>query len=211
MNAAEVSAAYLDALLERNSYHARRVVEEALDGGMPVSEVYLGVLQPALYELGRRWADGTVNVAFEHYGSAVTERLLGVLAERLRTPPAGGRLAVVACTPDELHALGARMVADFLESDGWEVVHLGATTPPDDLAALAADEGADVVVLSTAMVERADGARAAVRALAALDPRPLIVIGGQAWRECEPPDEADLVVRGDADELVAALRDKFAS
>ena len=41
-------------------------------------------------------------------------------------PPKDGRLAIVSGTPDELHALGTRMVADFLEADGWEVLLLGA-------------------------------------------------------------------------------------
>jgi B12 binding domain len=112
---------YLSALLERNSHHAGRVIDEALQGGVPIADIYLHVLQPALYELGRRWASGDVNVAYEHYATAVTEGLLTGLAERMEVAPVGGRLAVVACTPGEEHGLGARMVSDFLRAEGWEV------------------------------------------------------------------------------------------
>lgn len=40
-----------------------------------------------------------------------------------------GRRAVMACAADELHELGARMVADFLQLDGWDVSFLSASVP----------------------------------------------------------------------------------
>ena len=72
-------------------------------------------------------------------GDGRAQRRRGALRHRRRAvdprraqPPADARAARRAARrssparPSELHALGARMVADFLEADGWEVLLLGA-------------------------------------------------------------------------------------
>jgi MerR family transcriptional regulator, light-induced transcriptional regulator len=204
--------AYLKALLARDVGAARLAVDAALGAGMAVPDVYLGVLQPALYEVGRSWAVGDFSVADEHSATAVTQSVLGVLGPRMRTAPKDGRLAVVTGSPEERHALGVQMVADFLEGDGWEVLNLGASTPAGDLARMADSERPDVVALSTATPAGLPGAAEAVEALLALDPRPLVVLGGQLWRGGARADAdslgADLVV-DDPRELVALLRERF--
>jgi methanogenic corrinoid protein MtbC1 len=204
--------AYLEALQARDAAAARTVVDAALEAGVPVDEVYLGILQPALYEIGHEWAAGEIDVAREHYATAVTLTVLGALGPRMRTAPKDGRLAVVTGGPEERHAVGVQMVADFLERDGWEVLNLGASTPAEDLARLVDAEQPDVVALSTATPAGLPGTAAAVAALTALRPRPLVVLGGQLWagvarREAEALG-ADLVLDGPR-ELVTQLRERF--
>ena len=204
--------AYQGALLARDVGAARAVVDAALNEGVPVAEIYLEVLQPALYEIGRSWAVGEFSIADEHSATAVTQSVLGMLGPRMRTAPKDGRLAVVTGSPEERHALGVQMVADFLEGDGWEVLNLGASTPARDLARMADAERPDVVALSTSTPAGLPGAAEAVVALLELDPRPLVVLGGQLWaghaRADAPGLGADLVVDGPR-ELVAQLRRRF--
>ena len=204
--------AYLEALLARDVGAARSAVDAALAVGMPVAEIYLDVLQPALYEIGRAWAVGDFSVADEHSATAVTQSVLGMLGPRMRTAPKDGRLAVVTGSPEERHALGVQMVADFLEGDGWEVLNLGASTP----AARPRADGRRRAPRRRRPLDR-DARRAARRgrggqALLALDPRPLVVLGGQLWagraRADAPSLGADLVVDGPR-ELVALLRERF--
>jgi MerR family transcriptional regulator, light-induced transcriptional regulator len=208
----EHRTAYLEALLARDVGAARAAVEAALRAGVAVPEVYLGVLQPALYEIGRSWAVGDFSVADEHSATAVTQSVLGMLGPRMRTAPKDGRLAVVTGSPEERHALGVQMVADFLEGDGWEVLNLGASTPAGDLARMADRERPDVVALSTATPAGLPGAAEAVAALLALAPRPLVVLGGQLWQGPARADAeglgADLLV-DDPRELVVLLRERF--
>jgi MerR family transcriptional regulator, light-induced transcriptional regulator len=203
---------FLDALLMRDSARARLAIEQALERGVPVPDLYLTVLGPALREVGHRWAIGELNVAEEHYATQIARSILDGLSRRLPRAERDGRLAVVTGTPGEQHELGARMVADFLEGDGWEVLNLGASTPAADLARLADAEQPDVVALSTATPAGLPGAAEAVAALAALRPRPLVVLGGQLWSgparaEAEALG-ADLVLDGPL-ELVAHLRERF--
>ena len=204
--------AYLEALLARDVGAARLAVEGAIAAGVPVPDVYLGILQPALYEIGRCWAVGDFSIADEHSATAVTQSVLGMLGPRMRTAPKDGRLAVVTGSPGEGHGLGIQMVADFLEGDGWEVLNLGASTPARDLARMADAERPDVVALSTSTPAGLPGAAEAIQALRALEACPLVVLGGQLWhgrvREAADALGADLVLE-DPRELVALLRERF--
>jgi len=205
-------AAFLDALLRRDSARARRVVDEALAAGAPVPDVYLGVLEPSLREVGHRWAMGALNVAEEHYATAVAQSILDGLSRQMARAPHDGRLAIVSGSPEEQHVLGVRMVADFLEADGWEALQLGPGAPTRDLVALVESEQPDVVALSTATAGVLDGVAEVLRALNALRPRPYIATGGQFWTAQTRGAALELgadVVLHDPRELVAVLRERI--
>jgi methanogenic corrinoid protein MtbC1 len=179
----DVRDGYLRALLAADVPGARGVLEDAVSAGLPVSSIYLDVLQPTLYEVGRRWSRAQISVAQEHLATAATQSAMARLAERLAT---GERrvhpgTALVACVSDELHAVGGRMVADFLEADGWNVVFLGQLTPGADLAAMATEHAAQVVALSAALPERVPRVAEVCAELRALDPSPFVIVGGQAF------------------------------
>jgi methanogenic corrinoid protein MtbC1 len=204
--------AYLEALRAHDAAGARAAVDTALGAGVPLPDVYLEILRPALHEVGHEWAAGRLDVAREHYATAVTLSVLGALGPRMRAAPKDGRLAVATGSPEERHAVGVQMVADFLEGDGWEVLNLGASTPAADLARLADAEQPDAVAISTSTPAGLPGAAEAVTALASLRPRPLVVLGGQLWSGPGRPEAdalgADLVL-DDPRELVARLRERF--
>ena len=162
---------------------ATALVHAATSSGTDVRTLYLRVLQPALYEIGRRWEDAEISIAQEHLATATTQSLMAQLAERLGADTASrrGRTALLACAEGELHALGVRMVADFLEADGWDVLFVGALSPVHSVVELAASQGVDLVALSAALRERLPEVAAAVRALRELDQPPLIAVGGQAF------------------------------
>jgi methanogenic corrinoid protein MtbC1 len=212
MDVGEHRRAYLAALKAHDAAGARAAVDAALAASAPVADVYLEILQPALYEVGHDWAAGAIDVAREHYATAITLTVLGALGPRMRTAPKDGRLAIVSGSPEERHAVGVQMVADFLEGDGWEVLNLGASTPAEDLARLADAEQPDVVALSTSTPAGLPGTAEALTALAALRPRPLVVLGGQLWAGAARSEAealgADLVL-DDPRELVARLRERF--
>ncbi len=186
-------APFLDALLRRDSARARRVVEDALEAGTPVPEIYLGVLEPAMREVGHRWAMGTLNVAEEHYATAVAQSILDGLSRQLRRAPCDGRLAIVTGSPEEQHVLGA-----------------GA--PTRDLVALVESEQPDLVALSTATAGVLDGVAEVLSALSALRPRPYIAAGGQFWTAQTSETALELgaaLVLHDPRELGAVLRERI--
>jgi len=204
--------AFLGALLDHDPRRARAVAERAVAGGIEVADLYVEVFQPALAEIGHRWAVEAGGVADEHLATAVTRELIGTLAPGRREAPVAGRLAVVAGTPDELHDLGSLMAADLLERDGWEVLHLGAATPAADLISLVELECPDVVALSCTTAGRLPGVSDVLRRLRGVRPRPTVVVGGALFggeaRAVASELGADLVLT-DVRELLPALRGRF--
>ena len=174
---------YLAAVLEPDPFRAREVARRAVEEGLPLGELYARVFQPVMVEIGDRWERGEIDVAHEHLAAEVTASLVSELASRARRGPEGGRLAIVSCSPGERHCLGGQMLSGLLEADGWEVLYLGASLPPDDLVALADSEVPDVVALSTAMAAHLEPATEVVPALQELPEPPLVMLGGRAYRD----------------------------
>ncbi|WP_037495832.1 cobalamin B12-binding domain-containing protein [Solirubrobacter soli] len=174
----ELRTRYVDALVAGDLAAAERLI---VDSGTDVRALYIEVLQPALYEIGRRWEEAEISVAQEHLATAAIQSSMARLAERLDGGPRRDRRALVACAEGELHSIGVRMVADFLEADGWDVLFVGALSPPSAVAELAAAQRVDVVALSAALGQRMPEIVRAVEALRALETVPVIAVGGQAF------------------------------
>ncbi|HEY6889679.1 MAG TPA: cobalamin-dependent protein, partial [Solirubrobacter sp.] len=191
----ELRQRYVDALVAGDLATAVRLVE---DSDADVRSLYLDVLQPALYEIGHRWEEAEISVAQEHLATATTQSLMARLAERFDSCTRRGRKVLVACADGELHAIGVRMVADFLDADGWDVLFVGAISPSAAVADLAREQGVDVVALSAALPARVPELANAVRVLRALEPAPVIAVGGLAFA-------------GDATRALATGADLFAT
>jgi methanogenic corrinoid protein MtbC1 len=210
--AAECRAAFVAALDARDPHGARALVEEAVACGVPAADVYEDVLAPVLHEIGHRWAVDEISVAHEHFVTGVVQGVVSLIAAQGKRAPTGGRLAVAACTPGELHGIALQMVADLLERDGWEVIALGPSTPAEDVAALARDECADLVVLSTSTAGRLPGLAETLERLGELSPRPLVAVGGGLFTAAGADEARALgadLVESDLRAFVAAMRARF--
>lgn len=190
--------AFADVLLSSPPREARAAAIGLVERGQPPRAVYLDVLGPALEEVGSRWERGLATVAQEHLATAVVSSIMATLAPRLAEPPSVGRRAVLASTDGEMHVVGLRMVGDFLEADGWEVLFIGAVTPGADLARLAGETRPDAVCLSTTLTTHLDAAEATIAMLKALPDPPVVLVGGHAYG-------------GDADRARAMGADAFAA
>ena len=110
------------------------------------------VLMPYLHDLGDRWADGTVDVATEHFASNLLRARLAGLARGWGQEH--GPCAVLACPPGELHDLPLLAFGVVLHRNGWRIVYLGADTPLTDLGRTVEEKRPDVVILAAVTPER---------------------------------------------------------
>jgi len=158
------------------------VVEEALSEDVPVPSLYLEVIQAAQYEVGRLWQENRLTVAQEHLATEISRSAVEQLRPHLPSQRRNGKQAVVACVEGELHDLGARMVADFLEMAGFEVHYLGADVPSEGLARLVRERRPDLLALSATERSRLAALRRTVTAVRAIaGDRIPIAAGGQAF------------------------------
>ncbi len=171
---------YLRAQLAGDRREAvRLVVEDGLGAGTKVTDLHAGVIQAAQREIGVLWQQNRVSIAQEHMASAISHLSLAALFERAAHARPLGKKLVLACVEGELHDLPARIVADFLEIEGFDVRYLGANVPHDDLTRMIEAESPDLVGLSVTMSFNVPALRIAVARVRAVTDRPIFV-GGHA-------------------------------
>lgn len=166
---------------------APALLDEGRSLGVPWVDLLLGLVQPALYQMGERWSGSLASIAEEHRLTAVCASLISLVAEaqagaaRLRQSPAPAALLVNA--EDNFHTLGVQVVEVALLAAGVPVFCVYPGLPAREVAALAASLRPRVVGVSVALPEQLGS----VRELAALldrteGPRPTLVAGGHGVR-----------------------------
>ncbi|HKG94051.1 MAG TPA: cobalamin-dependent protein [Gemmatimonadaceae bacterium] len=205
---AELTRRYLDAALVGNRREALRlVIEEGIERGVAVPELYLHVIQPAQFEVGRRWQANEISVAQEHVATAVSQLVVSHLYHHIDRATPNGRLVLVACAQGELHELGARLAADFLEMSGFNVVFLGANVPAGSLVRMVQQMKPDLVIISAATTLCFPGLRDMVKALREAQADLPVAIGGSAFTWAEQCAVEGVVPGGgSAGELVDVAR-----
>ena len=173
---------YLAALLAGERAGCARVVEELLGTGTGLKELYVHLLQRALYQTGELWESQRISVAVEHLATAITEHMLAVVQARTFGGPARGQSIIIACVADEFHQLGGRMIADFCEFCGWRGHFLGANTPLPDLLQLIETRRPALLGLSLSLYFNLSSLLDALAAVTLAYPALPVVVGGQAFR-----------------------------
>ncbi len=164
---ADLAARYLDALLAGKRHSASRLILEAVERGASVEDVYLLVFQPVQREVGRLWQANRISVAMEHYCTAATQLIMSQLYAHIFNAEKTGRRFVATCVGGDLHEIGLRMVADFLEMAGWDTYFLGADVPEEDVVQMLAQRGPDVLGISVTMPYHLGAAEWLIRAVRA--------------------------------------------
>ena len=173
-----VEVRFVDLLQHGPPREARAFALGAVAAGRRGRDVYLDLLAPALGEIGERWEYGAATVAEEHLATAVVASIMATLAPTLEEEPAVRQRIVLACTDGELHDLGLRMLGDFLEGDGWEVLYLGAVTPANTLGAYVAEAKPAAVGLSVTLTTHLEFARATISVIREQSEAYVLVGGG---------------------------------
>jgi MerR family transcriptional regulator, light-induced transcriptional regulator len=200
----EIARRYLEAVLNGDRGNATRLVMDSFQAGTSIQEIYLDVLQPVQYEIGRLWQTNHITVAQEHFCSAVTQLVMSQLyyphicnAEKKRGTMVG------ICVSGELHEIGMRMVADFFELAGWHVFYLGANMPSYNIVDTLLEKKADILGISAAMASSVNKVEKIIKKVRASDAAcTKIIVGGFGFNR--DPGLAKLV---GADSFAASARD----
>jgi len=176
----KLASRYLELLLHKQAATAIMLLLNTVQDGLPLKELYLQILQPTQYELGRLWQTGQINVAEEHYCTAATQQVMTRLYPRIFSTPKNGRVLVATCVWGELHEIGLRMVADLFELEGWDTHFFSSNTPFDELKQALGDYHANLLAISATMSAHIPEVHKLVsRTHDALFPTPVkIMVGG---------------------------------
>jgi len=178
----ELYQPYLTSLLAGDRRTCQMQVEQLLASDIDIRQLYVGLFQHALYQVGELWEQNQISVAKEHLATAITESLLTLVYPVIFRVPRCGRRAVVSCVANEYHQLGGKMVADILELQGWDSYFLGANTPIDALLAMLEEKRPELLCLSLSVYFNLPSLLSAIQQVQGAFPGLRILVGGQAFR-----------------------------
>jgi len=179
----DTAVQYVDKLLGGKRHDAFNLIHEAVEADMSVKDVYLRILQPSQWEIGRLWQLNKITVAQEHYCTAATQLLMAQLYPKileLAEANACHHSLVMTCVGGDLHEVGARLVSDFFEMAGWNSVYLGANTPTRDVVAMVEERNVGLLAVSATLpyhLKAVEDLIATVRKNSSLEDLPIIVGG----------------------------------
>ena len=147
------------------------------------------VLRPVLVAVGARWAATGEGVEVEHMLSDCAAAALRATGDGVAERP-GGRPVLLACAPDEQHALPLHALGAGLAERGIAVRTLGPAMPASALEAAVRRTGPAALFVWSQLRGSAD-----VRVLETLPvtrPATVVLVGGPGWVPERLPDRVGL-------------------
>jgi len=180
----KIYTSYLSSLLSGNKKECTYITRELLDQNISIYDLYINLFQRSMYQIGKLWETNKISVAVEHMATLIIEGLLNLLYPQIFSAEHIGKSAIVSCVPNEFHQLGAKMVADIFELNGWDGFFLGANTPSIELLQLIDEKKPDLLALSMSIYFNLPALKETIQKVQTNYPQLDIIVGGQGLLEC---------------------------
>lgn len=174
-------ARYLEPLLRGERKGCRAVVEETLQSGLPANSVYTHLIWPVMVEIEKLFRSDKISPVQEHMATRISRTIVDQLQNKLPRRPRKNKKIVLCCAAEDLQELGAQMMADLFESDGWEVRFLGGGLTNDDIFAFVNEYAPDILLIYGTGPKQAPQVRRLIDTIKTVDAWPnlrIIVSGG---------------------------------
>jgi methanogenic corrinoid protein MtbC1 len=183
----DVLARYMAALLQGDRKACRSVIEETLQSGIPANSVYVHLIWPVMMEIERLMRLDRISSVQEHLATRINRTIVDQLQNKLPRRPAKHKKAAVCCAREELQELGAQIMADLFESDGWQVRFVGGGLTNDDIFAFINEYAPDVLLIYGTAPKQAPDVRRLIDRIRAVNawPEMRIIVSGGLFNRAE--------------------------
>jgi excisionase family DNA binding protein len=210
-NYRRISEVLLDEALHGERIRLMDLLSYLLKHGVSMSTIGDEVIRPAMVEIGELWASGRLKINEEHRASHALLEAIIRLSPELHRKPSNGLSAVCACSENEYHEIGLRLLAYVLECEGWKVQYLGANTPFENLRELYKAVKPDLYCLSFTLKSPDEQFIEKVKSLGTIvhSHKSVFIVGGfYAGNYVSKDFNCDYIATS-AHETVSFLRDRF--
>lgn len=163
---------YLSKLLKGDRAGCRTVIEDVLKSGMPANTVYMDVIWPIMLEVDRLYSQNIIDSAQEAFATRINRTIVDQLQNKLPRRTERSQKIVVCSTTSEHGELGAQMITDLFESDGWESRFLGSSVNNDDILAYVHSWRPDILLLHGVTAKETPGVRNLIDKIKAVNAYP---------------------------------------
>jgi methanogenic corrinoid protein MtbC1 len=178
---------YLESLLQGDRKASRSVIEKILQTGTPTNSVYVDVIWPIMIKIEELLRADRITLIQEHLATRINRTIVDQLQNKLPRRPGRTKKIVVCCACAELQELGAQMMADMFESDGWDVKFLGGGITNDDLLAFVNEYNPDILLIYGAAPKQAPNIRNLIDTIKSVNacPNMRIMVSGGVFNRAE--------------------------
>lgn len=178
---------YLAPLLRGDRRACQAVIEETLQTGVPANSVYLHIIWPIMVEIEKLLHADKINLTQEHLATRINRTIVDQLQNKLPRRPSRSKKIVICCAQDELQELGAQMLADLFESDGWEVRFIGGGLTNDDVLTFINECAPDILLIYGTAPKQAPEIRRLTDTIRAINawPNMRIMVSGGLFNRAE--------------------------
>ena len=127
---------YLASLFEADRPKCRGLLRRARRSGISATDLLLEVIWPSMDQVAELFSEDRIDFVAEHIATRINRTLADQLQADLTMAEPTGQKLIVACSDTQTHELGAQIIADLFEADGWEVRFVGSGVPMDELVHL---------------------------------------------------------------------------
>ena len=198
---------FVDALLEPSMTKAISISKEYIKNNEDIKSFWEQIIVPSMHEIGKKWADNEITVGEEHTATSICQRVMVEHYEKILSNSAvNRRKIIVTLSPNELHVLGARIVADLLELNGYDVHFLDSNSTYEELLNLIKNENIKEIIISTTLISNLNSTENLISDLKlAIKEKIKFYVGGQAYKaSSEIKTKADFYIK-DMDSLLKEL------
>lgn len=127
---------YMQPLLAGRRTECFGLISDALDQGKDPAGIAYEVVWPAMTQIERLFRDDRIDAAIDSMAAHINRTVASQLQAHLPKRVPNGKRVVVTCAEESCEEIGAQILANHLQSDGWEVYFIGAGVPHDELLKL---------------------------------------------------------------------------
>lgn len=168
-------------LVDGNYEKCSEFIHNVLEENDDIKVVYDEILKKSLYTVGELWEASKISVATEHLASAIIETILSEIYFKVFTENKIDKTVVVACTENEFHQVGVKMVSDIFQMNGWQVHFLGANTAIGQIIETIEKVNPDILALSLSIPFNLPTLDRMLDKIKSHFPDLFVLVGGQAF------------------------------
>ncbi len=126
---------------------ARELVDALYSAGIAPETISKDLYWPLLDNIAMMFRKDQITTLSHHYATRMLRMLVDQAQARYTMAPARNRRIALFCGPNETEELAGQMVADLLESDGYEVTFAGGGVANDEIREELGQREPDVLLL----------------------------------------------------------------
>jgi len=142
---------FKNALFSGNLVQSKEIFDSNVSNYKELQDFYEYIIVPSMNDIGIAWENGQITPAQEHLASSIVMETMVLLYTKLNMPSYYKGKVIVGAVANEFHEIGAMMLANSLESDGWDVDYLGANVDDELFLEKITTKSPDIIALSVAM------------------------------------------------------------